>query len=177
MNGEDGSIESTPTVRPASRRAFVSAPISVDLPDARRTREADDGGRAGVRVDLAHELPALGAVVLDERDRARQRAAVAGEQALGERRRRSSSAQSSQGALGSPPPQAGRALRFGPPMASSLAQTTAANRGTPPSRSPTPCVARPRRCTAARSTLLRFMRANNMLNRHYARLLARFAAG
>ena len=32
VNGEEGSIDSTPTVRPASRRAFVSAPISVDLP-------------------------------------------------------------------------------------------------------------------------------------------------
>ena len=32
VNGEEGSIESTPTVRPASRLAFVSAPISVDLP-------------------------------------------------------------------------------------------------------------------------------------------------
>ena len=32
VNGEDGSIDSTPTLRPASRRDFVSAPISVDLP-------------------------------------------------------------------------------------------------------------------------------------------------
>ena len=32
VNGEEGSIDSTPTERPASRRAFVRAPISVDLP-------------------------------------------------------------------------------------------------------------------------------------------------
>ena len=86
VNGEDGSTESTPTVRPASRRAFVSAPISVDLPTPGRSGEADDLGLPGVGIDLAHELPALGAVVLDERDRARERAAVAVEQALCERR-------------------------------------------------------------------------------------------
>ena len=32
VNGEDGSIESTPTVRSRARSAFVSAPSSVDLP-------------------------------------------------------------------------------------------------------------------------------------------------
>ncbi len=32
VKGEEGSIESTPTVRPAARRALVRAPISVDLP-------------------------------------------------------------------------------------------------------------------------------------------------
>jgi hypothetical protein len=37
-----------------------------------------------VRVDLADEIPALGLVVLDERDRAREGAPVAVEQALGE---------------------------------------------------------------------------------------------
>jgi hypothetical protein len=37
-----------------------------------------------VRVDLAHELPALGVVVLDQGDRTGERALVAGEQALGE---------------------------------------------------------------------------------------------
>ena len=42
------------------------------------------GGPPGLRIDLADELPALGIVVLDERDRPRQRAPVAVEQALGE---------------------------------------------------------------------------------------------
>ena len=42
------------------------------------------GRVAGLRVDLADERPALGVVVLDQRDAARQRALVAGEQALGE---------------------------------------------------------------------------------------------
>ena len=32
VNGEEGSIESTPTVLPAWRRLAVSAPMSVDLP-------------------------------------------------------------------------------------------------------------------------------------------------
>ena len=62
------------------------------LADAGRPGEADDLGVPGVRVDLADELPALGAVVLDERDRARERAAVAVEQALCEASARSSSA-------------------------------------------------------------------------------------
>jgi hypothetical protein len=54
------------------------------LAGARRAREADDGRVAGARVDLADERPALRVVVLDERDRARERALVAGEQPLGE---------------------------------------------------------------------------------------------
>ena len=49
--------------------ASISAPISVDLPDAGRAGEADDRGLAGVRIDLAHELPARRVVVLDQRDR------------------------------------------------------------------------------------------------------------
>ena len=69
VNGEDGSIDSTPTVRPAARRAFVTAPMSADLPTPRRTGEADHLRPARVRVDLPDELPALRAVVLDQRDR------------------------------------------------------------------------------------------------------------
>ena len=74
------------------RDLAVVAPAQLDqradqrrLPGAGRAREADDGGRARVRVDLAHERPALGVVVLDQRDAARQRALVAGEESLGER--------------------------------------------------------------------------------------------
>jgi hypothetical protein len=33
VNGELGSIDRTAMSRPASRRSFVSAPMSVDLPD------------------------------------------------------------------------------------------------------------------------------------------------
>ena len=83
VNGEEGSIDSTPTVRPASRREPRQRADQRRLADPGRPGEADDLGAAGVRVDLADELPALGAVVLDERDRARERAAVAVEQALG----------------------------------------------------------------------------------------------
>ena len=64
--------------------ALVSAPISVDLPTPGGPVKPTTAALPGVRVDLAHELPARGVVVLDERDRARQRALVAGEQALGE---------------------------------------------------------------------------------------------
>ena len=32
VNGDDGSIERTATVRPAARRFLMSAPMSVDLP-------------------------------------------------------------------------------------------------------------------------------------------------
>ena len=98
VNGEEGSIDSTPTVLPAARRSFVTAPISVDLPAPGGPVKPNDRRVAGVRIDLAHELPALGAIVLDERDRARERAAVAVEQALSKRRVASSRA-SSQGAV------------------------------------------------------------------------------
>ena len=54
------------------------------LAHAGRTGEPDDGRLAGVRIDLAHELPALGIVVLHQRDRLGERALVAVEQALGE---------------------------------------------------------------------------------------------
>src|SRR6185503_15285462 len=54
------------------------------LAHARRPGEAHDRRAPGLRVDLAHERPALRVVVLDQRDRARQRTLVAREQALGE---------------------------------------------------------------------------------------------
>ena len=160
-------------MRPACAARLVSAPISVDLPTPGGPGEADDLGPAGVRVDLADELPALGAVVLDERDRARERATVAVEQALGERWRRPSSAQSSQGPArsrrGAPlrlrcdgrcvadPPPSGRRT-----YAPSDARGDSARR-----RAPAPLHGGP-------LALLRFMRANRMLNRDYARLLARY---
>ena len=187
VNGEDGSIDSTPTVRPTSRRAFVSAPISVDLPTPGGPGEAHDGGAAGMRIDLAHELPALRTVVLDERDRTRQRATVAGEQALGE-------------VVAS---VIARAIiagqRFAEPSGHSAGPSRRAGVG-PTRLAPNPYdptrwsrARRARRPGAPRGhrrrrlrrapaplhggplTLLRFMRANNMLNRHYARLLARYA--
>ena len=48
-----------------------------------RPGKADHRGVAGVRVDRPHELAGRRVVVLDQRDGARQRPAVAGQQALG----------------------------------------------------------------------------------------------
>ena len=84
MNGEDGSIESTATLRSAARRFLTRPPISVDLPAPGAPVMPTTADLAGVRIDLADERPAGRVVVLDERDRAREGAAVAGEQALGE---------------------------------------------------------------------------------------------
>ena len=56
------------------------------LADPGRAGEADDAGLAGARVDLADQLPAGRVVGLDQGDRPRQGALVAGQQALGERR-------------------------------------------------------------------------------------------
>ena len=153
VNGEDGSIESTATSRSASRRSLVSAPISVDLPTPGRPGEADDRGPARVRVDLADELPALGVVVLDQRDRPRQRALVAVEQALGEVWRSPCGAAIAPGTRSLPWSRARPPIRLRPPPP----------RGEPPPRHGGPLA------------LLRFMRAHGMLNLNYARLIVRLA--
>ena len=54
------------------------------LADSGRAGETDHRGAAGVRIDLADQLPALGVVVLDQRDRPGESPLVAVEQALGE---------------------------------------------------------------------------------------------
>ena len=81
VNGLDGSTESTPTVRSASRRSFVIEPISVDLPTP--------GGpvmpitrAAGRGEELGDQRVARGVAVLDQADRARQGAPVARERRL-----------------------------------------------------------------------------------------------
>ena len=104
------------------------------LAGAGRPGEADDRRVAGLRVDLADERPALGVVVLDQRDAARQRALVAGEQALGE----------------------GGLL-----VGHRAAKNTISPDGHPArTGSATPrSAALRRRCTAVRSRSLRFMRA------------------
>ena len=84
VNGELGSIERTATSRSRSRACSISRPISVDLPTPGGPVKPTTRARPVLRIDLAHERPALGVVVLDQRDRARQRALVAREQALGE---------------------------------------------------------------------------------------------
>ena len=57
------------------------------LPRAGRTGHADEVGAPGVREDRPHDRRALGALVLDHRDRARDRARIAGEHPVSERRR------------------------------------------------------------------------------------------
>jgi hypothetical protein len=70
--------------------AVLRAPELRERPDqrglagARRAGQADDRGAARLRIDLADDRVALGILVLHERDRTGQRAAVAVEQALGE---------------------------------------------------------------------------------------------
>ena len=84
VNGDDGSIDSTATVALALAGVRDQRADQRRLADARRPGEADDRGAAGLRVDLAHQLPALGVVVLDQRDRARERALVARQQVVGQ---------------------------------------------------------------------------------------------
>jgi len=128
------------------------------LADSGRAGEADDGGIAGVRIDLLDELPTLRAVVLDERDRARERAAIAVQQTSGKGR------VGHRGAI-----IAGQYDWAA--MEQLLAEQTATN--TPERiadmvrRAPDPLHGGP-------LALLRFMRANRMLNAGYARLIARF---
>ena len=84
MNGELGSMERTATVRSAARRRPTIALMSVDLPAPGAPVMPTMAALPVRGVDLADELPAAGVVVLDERDAARERAAVAVEQALRE---------------------------------------------------------------------------------------------
>src|SRR5262249_32701312 len=113
----------------------------------------------GVRIDLSDELPALRAVVLDECYRPRQRAAVAVEQALCERR------------VGHCERNDRRAIRL------DWMEQLLADPGAKPSAE-TPAAALRRVPDPLRGgplALARFMRANRMLTPGYARLLARFA--
>ena len=68
----------------ASARVLDQAADERRLADPGRPREAHNRGVPRVRIDLANERPALGIVVLDQRDRARQGTLVAGKHALGE---------------------------------------------------------------------------------------------
>ena len=78
VNGLDGSTETTPTVCSCARTWRTSARDQARLADARRAGDADRVRAARVRVELAHELVGQRVAVLDERDRARERAPVAG---------------------------------------------------------------------------------------------------
>ena len=118
------------------------------LAGAGRPGEADHRRVAGVRIDLADELPALGVVVLHERDRARQRALVARQQPLGE------------------------AAASSRPSSRTRIRSVGDGDGRQAAHSP-PCPRRARAAAAAvRWRWLRFMRAHGMLNHKYARLIA-----
>ncbi len=134
------------------------------LADAGRPGEADDGGLARVGIDLLDQLPALRAVVLDERDRARQRAAVAVEQAL-----RECGIELRVGHRGR---NHRRAIRF---PCDGAARRRTRDRDAP-RRSPTRCGARPRRCTAGRSRCCASCAPTTCSTAHYARLLVALAA-
>ena len=86
MNGLDGSIESTPTVRSRSRSSAVIAPISVLLPTPGGPVTPTIRARPVRWEELGDELVALRVAVLDQADGPRQRAALAREHPLGERR-------------------------------------------------------------------------------------------
>ena len=83
VNGEDGSMERTATDALTLALELGQRAHERRLAHSGRPGEADDGGAAGLGVDRAHQLPALGIVVLDQRYGAGQGAAVALEQALG----------------------------------------------------------------------------------------------
>ena len=78
VDGEDGDRAVTLPLE------LGEGPHQRRLAHAGRPGEANDGGAAGLRVDRADQLPALGVVVLDQRDGARQRAAIPLEQAFSE---------------------------------------------------------------------------------------------
>ena len=84
VNGLDGSTEMTPTVVSRSRTWRTSALISDDLPTPGGPGDADDEGRARLRVEVADELVRERVAVLDERDRPGERAPVAAADAVGE---------------------------------------------------------------------------------------------
>ena len=84
VNGLDGSTEITPTVRSSLAHVADERADQRRLADAGRAGDADHERRARLRVELAHELVRERVAVLDERDRARERAPVAGADAGGE---------------------------------------------------------------------------------------------
>ena len=85
MNGLDGSTETTPTVRPSAADVGDERADEGRLADTRRPGHADGRGAAGRRVDAADDLLPFRRAILDERDRARERAAISGEDAGDER--------------------------------------------------------------------------------------------
>ena len=77
MNGLDGSTETTPTVRSSERTCATSAPTSDDFPTPGGPVTPIDGRAPGLGIELADERIRERIAVLDERDRPRERAAIA----------------------------------------------------------------------------------------------------
>ena len=77
MNGLDGSTETTPTVRSSPRMWRDERADEARLPDPGRAGDADDRGAARLRIELADERVRERVAVLDERDRACERTAIA----------------------------------------------------------------------------------------------------
>ena len=84
VNGDVGSMATMPSVLP--RRAVLARERAGEraLAGARRTGEADRVRLAGSRVEQRERAPAGRRVVLDQGERAAERAAVAGQQPLDE---------------------------------------------------------------------------------------------
>ncbi len=132
------------------------------LARAGRAGEADDRRPAGVRVDLLHQLPSLGAVVLDQRDRARERTTIAVEQPLCKCR----SAHRGRNHRRAPAGQYD-SQTMEPLLADRTATMPDGVVGDGVRRAPEPLHGGP-------LALVRFLRANHMLSFDYARLLARY---
>ena len=84
VNGLDGSTDTTPTSRPSARTLPDERRDEARLADAGRPGEPDRVRAAGRRVHVADHLVGERVAVLDERDRARERAPVAGAQRVDE---------------------------------------------------------------------------------------------
>ena len=84
MNGLDGSTDTTPDRRLALAHEPDQGRDEARLADPGRAGDADRVRLAGVGIEVGDEVVRERVAVLDERDRARERAPVAGANAGGE---------------------------------------------------------------------------------------------
>ena len=169
VNGEEGSIDSTATVRSRARSSLVSAPSSVDLPAPGGPVKPMIGGAAGAGIDLLDQRPALWIIVLDQRDPAGERAAVAGRAGVSRAIRR---CRASVRAIMPGAATEAAAVRRIPPCSQRAPSSSSA---TAPDPVPPVRPLGPPPCTAVPLTFLRFARDHHMLRPGYAVLIARWA--